>query len=98
LGLPKPKRFAVPANTLVVIDTCGFHARGSSTRPTVRVEIWAYSRRTPFVPWAGFDLLSLGPIALRRAGWLPHIVDRLERFGIAKQHWRPAGRRRPIDP
>jgi len=39
LGLPKPKRFAVPANTLVVIDTCGFHARGSSTRPTVRVEI-----------------------------------------------------------
>lgn len=58
LGLPQPKRFAVPANTLVAIDTCGFHARGSSTRSTVRVELWAYTRRTPFLPWAGFDLLS----------------------------------------
>jgi hypothetical protein len=98
LELPKPRRFAVPANTLVAIDTCGFHARGSSTSPTVRVEIWAYSRRPPFVPWTGFDLLSWGPIATHRASWLPHIVDRLERLGMAKQHWRPAGRRRPIDP
>ena len=98
LGLPQPKRFAVPANTLVAIDTFGFHARGSCDRPTVRVEIWAYSRRTPFVPWAGLDLLSLGPIAKRRSTWLPLIVDRLDRWGIMKQHWKPAGRRRPSDP
>ena len=98
LGLPQPKRFAVPANTLVVIDTYGFHARGSSERPTVRAEIWAYSRRTPFVPWTGFDPLSWGPIAIRRASWLPHIVDRLDRLGLVKQHWRPAGRRQPVDP
>jgi hypothetical protein len=97
LRLPQPKRFAVPPNTLVVIDTCGFHARGSSTRPTVRAEIWAYARRTPFVPWAGFDLLSWRPLAVRRAQWLAAIVDRLDRRGLKKQHWRPAGRRRPID-
>jgi hypothetical protein len=98
LALPQPKRFSVPANTLVAIDTCGFHARGSSTRPTVRVEIWAYTRRTPFLPWTGFDLLSWSPIAMRRASWLPRIVDRLERLGLAKQHWKPAQRSRPADP
>jgi hypothetical protein len=98
LGLPQPKKFAVPANTLVVIDTCGFHARGSADHPVVRAEIWAYARRTPFVPWAGFDLLSIKPIAVRRATWLPRIVDRLDRLGIMKQHWQSSGRRRPIDP
>ena len=98
LGLSQPRRFAVPANTLVVIDTCGFHARGSSSMPTVRAEIWAYARRTPFVPWTGFDPLSLRPIANRRAVWLPKIVDQLERLGLMKQHWRRAGLRRPIDP
>jgi len=98
LNLPPPKRFAVPANTLVVVDTCGFHARGSSDRPTMRAEIWAYARRTPFVPWAGFDLLSIPPIAVRRAEWLPHIVDRLHRLGLKRQHWKAVGRKRAIDP
>ena len=98
LNLSPPIKFAVPANTLVVIDTCGFHARGPSDKPTVRAEIWAYARRTPFVPWAGFDLLSVPPIAIRRAEWLPHIVDRLDRLGLKKQHWRPGGRKRPIEP
>lgn len=98
LGLPSVKRFAVPANTLVVIDTCGFHARGSSDRPTIRAEIWGFVRRGPFVPWTGFDLLSLKPIAVRRTSWMPRIVDRLDRWGLKKQHWRRAGRKRPIDP
>jgi hypothetical protein len=98
LGLPPPRRFSVPANTMVAIDTCGFHARGSSNRPTVRVEIWAYSRRTPFLPWTGLDLLSWKPLAVRRAVWLAAIVDQLDRLGFKKQHWQPAGRRCPIDP
>ena len=55
LGLPPPRAIAVPANTLVVADTFGFHARGPSARPTARVEIWAMGRRNPFLPWAGFD-------------------------------------------
>lgn len=98
LNLPPPRRFAVPANTLVVIDTCGFHARGSSDRPTIRAEIWAFVRRSPFVPWTGFDLLSWGPLAMRRASWMPGIVDRLERLGLKKQHWRALARKRPIEP
>ena len=89
LGLPQPTRFAVPANTLVLVDTCGFHARADSDRPTIRLELWAYCRRTPFLPLTGLDLLSLRPIAMRRAHWLIAIVDWLDRKGWARQHWRP---------
>jgi hypothetical protein len=97
LRLPEPTAFAVPANTLVTIDTSGFHARGPSDEPTVRVEIWAYSRRSPFLPWTGMDLLSSGPLAMRRADWLMKLFDSLDRLGWRKQHWRPAGPRRPVD-
>ncbi len=98
LGLPPPTRFAVPANTLVAIDTCGFHARADSDRPTLRVELWGYCRRTPFLPWTGADLLSWHPLAQRRAEWLGGLVDRLAARGWMTQHWRPAGLRRPLDP
>ena len=62
----RPRAFAVPANTLVVADTVGFHARGFSARPSRRVEIWAYGRRNPFLPWTGFDPMSLPGIAEAR--------------------------------
>jgi hypothetical protein len=66
LGLPPPRVIAVPANTLVVADTFGFHARGPSARPTTRVEIWAMGRRNPFLPWAGLDPWALPAFGLRK--------------------------------
>jgi hypothetical protein len=98
LKLPPPTRFEVPPNTLVAIDTYGFHARGESQGPSVRVEIWAYCRRTPFLPWTGLAPLSWKGIAERRAEWAGAIVDRLDRLGLLKQHWRKTGPRRAIDP
>ena len=97
LGLPRPRSFSVPANTLVAVDTCGFHARAGSGRPTVRTELWAYCRRTPFLPWAGAGPLSWSPIADRRGEWLNKAVDWLDRAGLMKQHWRTAGRKRTTD-
>jgi len=97
LGLPQPTRFCVPANTLVVADTCGFHARANSHRQTVRVELWAYCRRNPFVPWASAGIFSLQRFAERRAELLLTALDWLDRAGLRKQHWTRAGRRRPID-
>ncbi|MCL6697292.1 phytanoyl-CoA dioxygenase family protein [Sphingomonas sp. NSE70-1] len=97
LNLPNPTHFAVPANTLIAADTCGFHARANSNRVTVRVELWAYARRTPYIPWTGLDPLSWRPIAIRRAEWLASIIDWLSRRGWKVQHWRPAGLRRPVD-
>jgi hypothetical protein len=91
LGLPQPTAFTVPANTLVVIDTCGFHARGPAPQPSLRAELWAYCRRSPFIPWTGFDLLSLPPFADRRATWATRALDWLDRRGWARQHWLPAG-------
>ena len=93
LGLPEPVKFAVPANTLVVVDTCGFHARGASSRPAMRIEIWAYSRRNPFLPWLGWDLLSLPGIAERRIPLLWALRDRFRRW--VGQPWKYKGRMTP---
>lgn len=98
LGLPPPTRFCVPANTLVVADTCGFHARASSDEPSGRVEIWAYCRRNPFLPWTAPGPLSWPPVARRQAEWLYSLVDGLDRLGLKKQHWVRSGRCRAIDP
>jgi hypothetical protein len=98
LGLPPPTRFAVRANTLVAIDTSGFHARADADHPTLRVELWAYSRRSPFLPWAGGHLLSWRPLAMRRAEWLSAGVDWLAARGWMVQHWQRVGRRRPTEP
>ncbi len=54
LGLPAPVAFEVPANTLVIANTNGFHRRGVATEVSNRMEIWAYSRTNPFNPFPGF--------------------------------------------
>jgi hypothetical protein len=51
MGLPPPTQLAVPANTLVVADTFGFHARGPALRPCKRVEFRVLGRRSPFLPY-----------------------------------------------
>ncbi|MGI8931928.1 MAG: phytanoyl-CoA dioxygenase family protein [Sphingomicrobium sp.] len=97
MGLAPPRRFAVPANTLVVADTFGFHARGNSVRPSVRVELWAYRRRSPFLPWTGFNLLSLPGFALRRVRWAYRLTDWLDRRGWWHQQWTPVGSKLALD-
>ena len=95
MKLPEAEALAVPANTLVVADTVGFHARGASVGRTERVEIWSYARRNPFLPWLGGDLLSLPGLAERRVGWVWAFRDRFAaRIG---QPWQPVGRRTPVD-
>jgi len=79
LGLPQPVPFAVPANTLVVADTFGFHARGLAQSPSIRVELWAYSRRNPFLPWTGLHLDSLPWVARRRAAFLWRVREWMAR-------------------
>ena len=97
LGLSPPRAFAVPANTLIVADTFGFHARGPSERPSLRVEIWAYGRRSPFpspaavFPWT---TSALG----RRSVLSWRFGDALERAGIAKHRWRERTGISPFDP
>jgi hypothetical protein len=96
LGLPEPRSFAVPANTLVVADTSGFHARGPSTRASTRVEIWAYGRRNPFLPWTGLDPRGVNAVADRRAHLVWRYRDRLAPW--LGQPWRDVGNKTPLDP
>ena len=95
LGLPAPRALAVQANTLVVADTFGFHARGASARPAARVELWSYSRRNPFLPWLGGDPLSLPGVAERRIDWLWSLRDRFKRQ--IGQPWQPVGDKLPLE-
>jgi hypothetical protein len=98
MGFAPPRAFAVPANTLVVADTVGFHARGLSVRPSVRVEIWTYGRRNPFLPWTGLDLFSLPWFAERRIPFVWQVRDSLNKRGLLNQPWKDVGRVRPQDP
>ena len=97
LGLDPPCAFAVPANTLVVADTFGFHARGPSARPSLRVEIWAYGRRSPFLPWA--SLVPWTTAALGRRSLLAwKFGDLLERTGVRTHRWHERVGISPFDP
>jgi hypothetical protein len=89
LGLPPARVCAVPANTLIVADTFGFHARGASARPSTRVEIWAYGRRSPFLPWVGLDIWRIPALKHRRAHWFWSASDMIEAAGGKKNVWRP---------
>jgi phytanoyl-CoA dioxygenase PhyH len=97
LGLPEPRAFAVPANTLIVADTFGFHARGPSRDKSLRAEIWAYGRRTPFVPWTGFDPWTGAGLARRSlVGW--RLGDFLEQAGMKPQPWQARSGVSALDP
>jgi hypothetical protein len=98
LGFVAPKVFAVPQNTLVVADTMGFHARGISTRPAVRSEIWAYGRRNPFLPWLGLDASGLPMVKGRAVPLYWSAMDLCERLRLARNPWRPAGTVAPLSP
>jgi hypothetical protein len=96
LELPPARTFAVPANTLVVADTFGFHARGPSLGPSLRVEIWAYGRRSPFpsaaslVPWTT-------PALGRRSALSWEFGDLVEAAGIKQNRWRKRTGVSPFD-
>lgn len=96
LGFGEPKVFAVPQNTLVVADTVGFHARGLSTRPSVRVEIWAYGRRNPFLPWLGFDFAAMPLIKGRAVPLYWSAMDLGERLHFLSNPWRSGGTASPL--
>jgi len=98
MGFAEPIPFAVPANTLVVADTNGFHARGLSARPSVRVEIWTFGRRNPFIPWTGLDLLSLPGLAEHRIPVMWQSLDFLNKYHLSGQPWKPVGTLKPQDP
>jgi hypothetical protein len=93
MGLPQPIAFAVPANTLIVADTFGFHARGMAHARSTRIELWAYGRHNPFRPYTGLDFWNL--IGLR--DWRIPIRWKARDMisPIVGHAWQKAGMKRP---
>jgi hypothetical protein len=67
MGYAPPTICTVPANTLVVADTHGFHARGRPSAAAARPALYASLRRNPFLPWTGLDVASLPGLRWRKA-------------------------------
>jgi hypothetical protein len=97
LGFGEPKAFAVPQNSLVVADMVGFHARGLSARPSVRLEIWAYGRRNPFLPWLGLDPAALPLVKGRAVPLYWSAMDIAERLRLSRNPWQNGGTATPIE-
>ena len=91
LSLPPTRHFAVPANTLVVADTFGFHARGPSHQASLRIEIWGYDRRNPYFPWSTDGILAALGLTHQRAPLYWQLLDHLERWKLKRNPWRQAG-------
>ncbi|WP_428036810.1 phytanoyl-CoA dioxygenase family protein [Amphritea sp.] len=51
LNLFHIQTFNVPANTLIIADTSGFHRRGEAAADTSRLSVYFSSRLNPFVPF-----------------------------------------------
>ncbi|MBL8394755.1 MAG: phytanoyl-CoA dioxygenase family protein [Candidatus Accumulibacter sp.] len=98
LGLGPAVRLAVPANTLVVADTHGFHARTPSPRPTLRMEIYGTLRWNPYAPDWGPDPLGWPGIVSRRASLLDQAADMAARLGLTGNSWPKVAARRMDSP
>ncbi len=76
LGYVEPVSFGVPANTLVIADTHGFHRRGDAVPGAVRVALYASSRSNPFNPLPGLLPGLVGWIEAQALAWSWRQADR----------------------
>jgi hypothetical protein len=98
LGYGPARRFPVAANTLIVADTSGIHARAPAPGKSSRVSIWAYSRSNPFLPWSGFDF-NASPAIKKRALMLYWAAsDGWKDMTGSRRAWRWVGKRTPLSP
>ncbi len=76
MGFGEPIGLSVPANTLVIANTHGFHRRGDAAKRSMRTEIWSISRSNPFNPLPGIDIPALARLQNRALSWYREYCDR----------------------
>ncbi len=91
LGYPEPTKMVVKANTLVVADTHGFHARCFSPKPTTRIEIYGSLRRNPFLPVVGLHPPSLFFLRDRMNSLMIDGLALLHKLGMRANPWQSKG-------
>lgn len=89
---PEPTKMIVKANTLVVADTHGFHARCFSPNSTTRIEIYGSLRRNPFLPYIGLHPLSLPFLRERTNKMVVDGLTVLQKYKIRANPWKAEGR------
>lgn len=97
-GFAEPIKFNVKANTLLIADTFGFHARAEATKPSTRIELWSYARRNPMIPFTGGHYLALPIIKKRAVSLYWKALDLLEKKQIKRSPWRALGMLKVSDP
>ena len=91
LGYGEPVPMVVKANTLIVADTHGFHARSPSPRATTRMEIYGSLRRNPFLPVPLPSPVSLPGVEGRTNRLVIDGLATLKRLGIRGSPWQDQG-------
>ena len=91
LGCRPPVALAAPANTLLVADTLGFHARARSRRASTRVALHVTLRRNPFPPWTGLDLKAAPGLRGRELDLYLAFARLQRRLTGRGAPWRPVG-------
>ncbi|MBD9372598.1 phytanoyl-CoA dioxygenase family protein [Rhizobium sp. ARZ01] len=91
LGYGQPMKMVVKANTLIVADTHGFHARCPSYKATTRVEIYGSLRRNPYLPVTGLHIASLSFIRARVNRLIIGAMGLRGKLGLKGSPWVPAG-------
>lgn len=87
MGMGKPIGLSVPANTLVIANTHGFHRRGDADKRSMRTEIWSISRSNPFNPFPGIDLPALAKLQNRALTWYRGHCDRKAEKRGSQSSW-----------
>ncbi|SOC42749.1 phytanoyl-CoA dioxygenase PhyH [Rhizobium subbaraonis] len=91
LGYGQPVKMVVKANTLIVADTHGFHARCPSYKQTTRIEIYGSLRRNPFLPFTGLHIASLPFIKSQMNRLIIGAMGLRGKLGLKGSPWVPAG-------
>lgn len=97
MGMGKPVGLCVPANTLVIANTHGFHRRGDAAKRSMRTEIWSISRSNPFNPLPGIDLPVLAKLQDNALTWYREYCDKKSAKRGAQSSWHVVGARNTLE-
>jgi len=97
MGFGDPIGLSVPANTLVIANTHGFHRRGDAAKRSMRTEIWSISRSNPFNPLPGIDLPALAQIQNRALKWYREYCDRKAAKSGVQSSWHVVAARNTLE-
>ncbi len=98
MGLPAPASLKVPANTLVVANTHGFHCRGKANKRSTRTELWTISRNSPFNPLPGIDLPLLNRLQNQALNYWRRHCDRKAQARGGQSSWHVIDARNTVRP